>query len=170
LSFKTTEMSYTISDGFPYYISLTAGQDLKQLFTSEENFNFLASLTPAQAAHRYEPGKWSVKQIVGHMTDHERIMGYRILRFSRHDKTHLAGYDQNLLVHNSRFEELEFSYLLDDFKTVRRSTISLMESLSDIQLLLKGSVWKFELTVEEALRATIGHELHHIGVIREKYL
>lgn len=163
-------MSFTVADGLPYYISLAGGQDLMQLFESEDNFNFLASLTPEQAAHRYERGKWSIRQIVGHVTDHERIMGYRVLRFSRNDKTQLHGYDQNLMVNNSRFEELDFSYLLEDFKTVRRSTISLIKSLSDRQLQLKGFTRKFELTVEEALRATIGHEFHHINVIKEKYL
>lgn len=163
-------MSLTVSDGFPYYISLTAGQDLKPLFTSEENFNFLASLTPAQAAHRYAPGKWSIRQILGHMTDHERIMSYRALRFSRNDKTQLPGYDQDVLVNNSRFDELDFSYLLEDFKIARRNTISLMQSFSDQQFQLKGLAWKFEITVEEALRATIGHEFHHMRVIREKYL
>jgi uncharacterized damage-inducible protein DinB len=163
-------MNLTVSDGFPYYISLTAGQDLRQIFSSEENFDFLASLAPAQAAQRYAPGKWSIRQIVGHMTDHERIMSYRALRFSRNDKTQLPGYDQDVLVNNSRFDELDFRYLLDDFKTVRRSTISFMQSLSDQQFQLKGLAWKFELTVEEALRATIGHEFHHMRVIRDKYL
>lgn len=163
-------MNFTVSDGFPYYISLTSGQDLKRLFSSEENFNFLGSLTPAQATHRYAPGKWSIRQIVGHMTDHERIMSYRVLRFSRNDKTQLPGYDQDMMVNNSLFDELDFGYLLDDFKAVRRSTISLMQSLSHHQLQLKGFAWKFELTVEDALRATIGHEIHHMGVIREKYI
>jgi hypothetical protein len=123
-------MSFTISDGFPYYVSLATG-DLMELFESENNFNFLASLTPEQAAYRYEPGKWSIRQIVGHVIDHERIMTYRVLRFSRNDKTQLHGYDQNLMVNNSRFEELDFGFLLEDFKTVRRSTISLIKSLSD---------------------------------------
>jgi len=97
-------------------------------------------------------------------------MSYRALRFSRNDKTQLPGYDQDVLVNNSRFEELDFSYLLDDFKIVRRNTISLMQAFSERQLQLKGLAWKFELTVEEALRATIGHEFYHMRVIREKYL
>jgi uncharacterized damage-inducible protein DinB len=162
-------MSFTISDGLPYYISLATG-DLMELFESENNFNFLASLTPEQAACRYERGKWSIRQIVGHVIDHERIMTYRVLRISRNDKTQLHGYDQNLMVNNSRFEELDFSFLLEDFKTVRRSTISLIKSLSDLQLQRRGTTRKFELTVEEALRATIGHEIHHMNVIKEKYL
>ena len=162
-------MSFTISDGLPYYISLATG-DLMELFESENNFNFLASLTPEQAACRYERGKWSIRQIVGHVIDHERIMTYRVLRISRNDKTQLHGYDQNLMVNNSRFEELDFSFLLEDFKAVRRSTISLIKSLSDLQLQRRGTTRKFELTAEEALRATIGHEIHHMNVIKEKYL
>lgn len=130
----------------------------------------LASLTQSQAEYRYAPGKWSIKQIVGHMTDHERIMTYRALRFSRNDTTPLAGYEQEPFVANSRFNDLGYSDILEDFRNVRRATISLMKSFSVEQLHLKGMAWKSELTVEDVLKATIGHELHHMNVIRERYL
>jgi uncharacterized damage-inducible protein DinB len=163
-------MTLEVSSGFPYYISLVGSADYKQLFRSAENFRLLSSLTPVQAEHRYAQGKWSIKQIVGHITDHERIMAYRVLRFSRKDTTPLPGYDQELFVANSRFDELDYKDILEDFKNVRQATISLMNSFSADQLQLKGTAWKFELTVEEFLKATIGHELHHIGVIKERYL
>lgn len=163
-------MNLTVSDGFPYYISLVGSSNLNQLFHSDETFQILASLSEEQVNFRYAPGKWSIKQITGHMTDHERIMTYRALRFSRKDTTALPGYDQDLLVENSRFNELNFKDLLDDFKNVRQATISLIKSFSKEQLLLKGKAWKFDLTVEEFLKATIGHEIHHMKVIREKYL
>jgi len=104
------------------------------------------------------------------MADHERIMTYRALRFSRNDKTPLPGYDQNILVDNSRFDELSVKQLTTDFENVRNATVSFINGLSPEQLLRTGTAWKYELTVEEFLKATIGHELHHIEVIKQKYL
>src|SRR5688572_15301147 len=98
-------MKYSINDGFPYYIELLGTADYRQLFLSKENMELLHSLTEEKASFRYAPDKWSIKQIIGHMTDHERIMTYRALRFSRNDKTLLPGYDQQLFVDNSRFDE-----------------------------------------------------------------
>jgi len=163
-------MTLNVSSGFPYYISLVGSADYKTLFNSQENFKLLSSFTSEQAGHRYAPGKWSIKQIVGHVTDHERIMAYRILRFSRKDPTPLPEYDQELLIANSRFDELAYENILEDFRNVRQATISLMNSFSEDQLRLKGTAWKFTLTVEEFLKSTIGHEIHHIRVIKERYL
>ena len=163
-------MPLTVSDGFPYYVSLAGSANLETLFSSEANFNLLSSLADEQADYRYAPGKWNIKQIVEHMTDHERIMTYRTLRFSRKDDTSLPGYDQDLLVANGRANELRLSNLLEDFRNVRSATRSFMKNLSPQQYFLKGKAWKFELTVEEFLRATIGHEMHHMAIIREKYL
>lgn len=163
-------MALTVSDGFPYYISLTGSTDVRQLFQSETNFKLLGSLSDAQVNYRYAPGKWSIKQIIEHMTDHERIMTYRALRFSRKDTTLLPGYDQDLLVENGRANDLSLADLLDDFRNVRQATKSFIKNLAPDQFKLTGKAWKFELTVEEFLRATIGHELHHMAIIQEKYL
>ena len=163
-------MKYTVQDGFPYYIELSGNTDYRQLFSSCENVLVLDAISEERSNYRYAPGKWNIKQIVGHMADHERIMIYRILRFSRKDATQLPGYDQDLLVNNSRFEETSFQLLLADFKNVRKATISFLNTLSEAQLKLKGVAWKYELTVEEFLKATAGHELHHINIIKERYL
>jgi uncharacterized damage-inducible protein DinB len=163
-------MKYSVSDGFPYYIELVGDKDYKQLFRSDENISLLKSLSEEQSGHRYAPGKWSIKQIIGHITDHERIMIYRSLRFSRKDKTALPGYDQDVLVNNSRFDEQTSAQLVNDLENVRKASISFIDSLSSGQLSLTGTAWKYELTVEEFLKATIGHELHHMKIIREIYL
>lgn len=163
-------MKYSVSDGFPYYIELVGDNDYKQLFQSDENVSLLRSISEEQSKHRYAQGKWSIKQIIGHMTDHERIMIYRSLRFSRRDKTVLPGYDQDVLVNNSRFNEQTLDQLINDFENVRKASISFINALSNEQLLLMGTAWKYELAVEEFLKATIGHELHHIKIIKEKYL
>lgn len=163
-------MKYTVQDGFCYYIELVGNADYKKLFASSSIFDLLHSMSEEQSTYRYAEGKWSIKQIVGHITDHERIMTYRSLRFSRNDKTLLPGYDQDVLVNGSRFDELSFLDLVDDLKNVRAATNSFINGLSDEQLQRTGKAWKFELTVEEFLKAIIGHELHHVAVLKEKYL
>jgi uncharacterized damage-inducible protein DinB len=162
-------MKYNVHDGFPYYIELVENVDYKQLFFSKEVFEFLRSISEEKAALRYAPGKWSIKQITGHITDHERIMLYRALRFSRNDKTQLPGYDQDLLVNNSRFDELSFDDLVTDLENVRAASNSFIRSLSEAQLQSKGTANKQELTVEEFLKAAIGHQLHHIEIIKQRY-
>jgi DinB superfamily len=162
-------MPYTISDGFPYYIQLVE-TDYLELFNSFDRFLVYDKISEQQSTFRYEPGKWSIKQIIGHITDHERIMTYRTLRFSKKDETLLPGYDQDIFMENSRFDEISWEDLVQDFKNVRKATISFMKMLSAEQLNLKGKAWIYELTVEEFLKATIGHELHHFEIIKNKYL
>ncbi|MFL5743195.1 MAG: DinB family protein, partial [Niastella sp.] len=94
---------------------------------------------------------------------------YRALRFSRKDKTPLPGYDQDTFVDNSRFDELTISQLTTDLENVRNASISFMNSLSKAQLALTGTAWKYELPVESFLKATIGHELHHMEVLKRLY-
>ncbi|WP_069661291.1 DinB family protein [Arcticibacter eurypsychrophilus] len=163
-------MEYKVQDGFPYYIELLGTADYSQLFTSQDNFALLETISEEQAKYRYAAGKWNIKQIIGHITDHERIMTYRALRFSRKDTTQLSGYDQNLFVDNSRFDELSLKQLITDFKNVRAATNSFIGSLSELQLNLIGYAWKYELTVKEFLKATVGHEVHHFKIIKELYL
>jgi len=163
-------MKHKLEDGFPYYIELMENVNYRQLFSSQENLTLLGTISEEQAIYRYAPNKWSIKQIIGHITDHERIMMYRALRFSRKDTTQLPGYDQNLFVENSRFDELTLQQLVTDFKNVRNATNSFIDSLSESQLNLKGFAWKYELTVEEFLKATVGHEIHHIDIIKKRYL
>jgi uncharacterized damage-inducible protein DinB len=164
------KMKYKISDGFPYYIELVGDEDYLQLFKAKAYKKILGPLTESKSTYRYADGKWSIKQIIGHITDHERIMTYRAMRFSRKDQTLLAGYEQNLYVENSRFDEQPLIQLLNDLENVRNATLSFIASLSSEQLLLPGKAWKYELTVEEILKSTIGHELHHLEVIKQRYL
>lgn len=163
-------MKYTINDFFLYYIEMSGTEDCQKLFGAPDNIAFLNSLTEEQASYRYAPDKWSIKQVVGHMTDHERIMTYRALRVSRKDDTPLAGYDQNAYVDNSNFDKVPFKDLMQDYQNARNASISLMNCLSKEQWQLKGQIWKFNLNIEEIMRAVIGHEFHHLNIIKERYL
>jgi uncharacterized damage-inducible protein DinB len=163
-------MKYTPKDGFPYYLDFVKNIHCQTLFTSLSTFTFLNSMNEEKAAYRYAPDKWSIKQIVGHITDHERIKMFRAFLMSRNEKVQLWGYDQNFLVDNSRFEALTMQQLVADFMNVRKASTSFIETLSESQLKIKGWAKEYEITLEDFLRSVIGHEMHHIKIIKEKYL
>ena len=163
-------MRYTPEDGFPYYYNFVNNIKCKQLFSSQSTFTFLNSINEEKSTYRYAPNKWSVKQIVGHITDHERIMTFRAFLMSRNQLIQLWGYDQNLLVNNSRFEELTLQQLKTDFLNVRKASISFVETLSEKQLKTKGMAQQYEVTLENFLKSIIGHEMHHLNIIKERYI
>ena len=121
-------------------------------------------------AYRYASGKWSIKQIVGHITDHERIKMFRAFQLSRKEEVQLWGYDQNSLVNNSRFDELTLPQLLTDYCNVREASQSFIDTLSEDQFIIKGWARQHEVSLEDFLKSIIGHELHHLNIIKERYL
>jgi len=163
-------MSYLPKDGFPYYFDLVKDQDFKALFSSSSTFTFLNSITEEKAEYRYAPDKWSIRQIIGHITDHERIKMHRAFLLSRNIEIQLWGYDQNFLVDNSRFEELTIQQLTEDFSHLRNASISFVKSLSENQTKIKGVARQYEIKLEDFLKSIIGHEVHHLNIIKEKYL
>ncbi len=163
-------MRYTPEDGFPYYFDLVKDIDCKPLFSSLSTITFLNTINEEKATYRYMSDKWSIKQIVGHITDHEKIKMFRAFLMSRNELVQLWGYDQNFLVNNSRFEELTFKQLITDFNTIRKASISFIESLSENQLQIKGMAQQYEITLENFLKSIIGHEMHHINIIKERYI
>lgn len=164
------DIKYTPEDGFPYYLNLVKDTDYRTVFNSISAFTFLNSINEEKATYRYAPGKWDIKQIVGHITDHERIKIYRAFLMSRKQLVELWGYDQNSLVANSRFEDLPFSELVADFANVRKASISFIDSLSENQLEIKGRAKQYEITLRDFLKSIIGHQIHHLNIVREKYL
>ncbi len=163
-------MRYTPKDGFPYYFDLVKNLDCKPLFSSLSTIAFLNTINEEKAAYRYAPNKWNIKQIVGHITDHERIKIFRAFLMSRNESVQLWGYDQNFLVDNSRFEELTFKQLITDFINVRKSSLSFIEALSENQLKITGMARQYEITLENFLKSIVGHEMHHIKIIKERYI
>jgi uncharacterized damage-inducible protein DinB len=160
---------YTPSDGFPYYYNLVEDKDCGTLFSSSSTFEFLESIDEKKAAYRYAHDKWSIKQVVGHITDHERIKMFRAFLLSREQSVQLWGYDQNALVSNSRFDEMTIQQLIYDFLNVRKASLSFLDALSENQLKITGIAKEFKITLEDYLKSIIGHELHHINSIKERY-
>lgn len=162
-------MSLHPSDGFPYYLGLTGNMSCQSLFASTSTFEFLESIDEKKARCCYAPNKWNIKEIVGHITDHERIKISRAHLLSRRQPIQLWGYDQNALVENSRFDELTFKHLVFDFKNVRKASISFLDGLSKSQLKIKGMANEYEITLEDFLKSIVGHQIHHINVLKESW-
>ena len=139
-------------------------------YGSRQLTDLLQLISDEQALHRYEKGKWSIKEIVGHITDTERIMAYRALTFARGDNHSLPGFDQDSYVEAAGFNEVSLKVLLDDYKSVRSSTTRLFSSFSDRMLAARGTASGSEFSVRALGFVIIGHEMHHIEILKEKYL
>lgn len=120
--------------------------------------------------HRYEPGKWSIKELLGHLIDSERIFTYRALRFARNDHAPLSGFDQDPYVAEANFDQRPWSELVAEFEHLRRSTILFFRGLKPESETRFGVANNASITVRALGYAIAGHELHHMRILREKYL
>jgi hypothetical protein len=118
---------------------------------------------------RYAPGKWSAKEVLGHVCDTERVFAYRALRISRADATPLEGFEQEDYVRNGPFAQRPLSDLVEDFIAVRRSTLSLLRNLDEAAWMRRGIANKNEVTVRALAYIIAGHELHHRRILEERY-
>jgi hypothetical protein len=135
-------------------------QDVEQLF---------GSLTEEVGAVRYAPGKWSVKEVLGHVTDTERILAYRLLRISRGDSTPLPSFDEDAYVPAGRFDQWPIPTLLESFRRVRASSICLVESTPTEAWSLRGVVSNKPMSARALGYILVGHVTHHLGVLRDRY-
>lgn len=130
----------------------------------------LRSIPEDRGEHRYEPGKWSIKEVVGHIADSERVFAYRALRIARGDATPLPGFDQDLFVANAHSNERELSDLIDELAVVRQGSIALFRSLEPDDLLRRGTASDNPVTARALGFIIAGHELHHVKILKERYL
>jgi hypothetical protein len=159
----------------PYYgryISLVPAEPILELLEKEldTTLALLRDLTPAQAASRYAPDKWSIKEVVGHMIDTERIFAYRALRFARNDRTPLPGFEQDDYMPHARFDERELSDLLDEFLHVRKANLGLFRPLDAAAWDRKGIASGGEISVRSLAYILVGHEIHHREILKTRYL
>ena len=157
---------------FDRYINLVEDKELMQAFEGslEDIDGMMDMLNEEKANYRYAEGKWTVKEIIQHIIDCERIFCYRTLLFARKDKTLPAGFDQDLLVSNSRADHRPVNSLLKELRMLRLSTIEMFQSFDDETLQNKGINWKYEMSVLAMGFLTIGHQAHHFNIVRTKYL
>ena len=130
---------------------------------------FLSPLSDAQASFRYAPGKWSVKELVGHLTDVERIFSYRMLRIGRGDETPLPGFEENDYVPAAASDSRPLGSLLDEWATVRDATVSLVAGMPDHAWLRRGSASGTVISARALLYIILGHVEHHQRVLAARY-
>lgn len=152
------------------YINLVPDVELSQAFDdSIRQLNDLDRTALTRIADKsYAPGKWTIKDIIQHMTDGERIMTYRALMFARRDPS-APGFDQELFAVNANANRRTFDDLLDELISVRRATKMLYDSFNDDMLLARGRSWEYEVSVLDLGFIIVGHQIHHMNVIAERY-
>jgi len=163
------------SEYLPFYGRYVAmvpeGDILATLATqNQETLTLLRSLPEEKGAFRYAPEKWSIKELVGHLTDAERVFAHRALRFGRKDDTPLPGFDENDYVRHASFGEYTLADLCEGLESVRRATLFLFKHMPGEASLRKGKANNGEVTVRALAYIIAGHELHHIDVLRTRYL
>jgi hypothetical protein len=129
----------------------------------------LATITEQQSEFRYAPGKWSVKEVLGHINDSERVFSYRALRISRNDKTPMEGFEQDDYVRDGPFRHIGWNDLVGEFRTIRAATVSLFTKVSEEESLRRGTANKAEVSVRAIAWIIAGHALHHQQVLRHAY-
>jgi hypothetical protein len=158
----------------PYYakyIQLVTEPDVMSVLASQgDELRRLAGSVPSnRETYRYAPGKWSVRQVFGHMIDVERVFGYRALRISRGDATPLAGFDENTFVANGPYESVSVGELADEFQHVRAANVLMFQRLDARRLMLTGSANNAAVSVRALAYIMAGHVRHHEKGLRENY-
>ena len=159
----------------PYYgryIALVPpGDIIRQLERqAQDTARLLGGLSAEQAEHRYAPGKWSIKEVVGHVTDAERIFTYRALRFARGDSTALPGFEENAYVPAGAFGERTLANLAAELAAVRSATLAMFRGFPEAAMTRTGVASDAVASVRALAWIAAGHELHHMKLLRERYL
>lgn len=154
------------------YINQVSGSDALPVLVAqrESTSRFLAAVPESRAGYRYAEGKWSLREVVGHLSDAERIFAYRLLRFARADATPLSGFDENIYVPSGEFERRSLADVAAEFAAVRESTLALVRALSADALVRRGPANGQEVSVRALAWIIAGHEAHHIRVLGERYI
>jgi hypothetical protein len=158
----------------PYYdryISLIPGNDIVATLATQipKTVALLSSRTEQDGELRYAPGKWTVKEALGHMIDTERIMTYRALRIARNDRTPLSGFEQDDYVRDGPYADLRLADLIEEFKAVRAATVSMFRNLRPTDWARAGVANNNDITVRALAYIIAGHELHHRQIFEERY-
>ena len=157
---------------FETYISYSRKLSIPDNFSTqmESCMAFFESVPVAKLDYRYQLEKWSIKDILLHLIDCERIFQYRALRISRSDKTPLPGFEENEYAVEANATSRTLESLLNEYKSVRKATFTLFETFSEEQFLKIGNASGKDISVRAIGYIILGHELHHINIIKERYL
>jgi hypothetical protein len=159
---------------FEQYLKLVGFGDktiIENLESSQVAFEkVLRDIPEEKQAFSYAPGKWTIKELIQHIIDTERIFSFRALSFARNDKTAMPGYDHDAFVVNDNANERDYYYLLDEMKVLRTSSIQLFKSFSEEALLRMGVASNNKMSVRAQGYLFSGHQIHHLNIVKERYL
>ncbi|OPA73736.1 hypothetical protein BVG16_26980 [Paenibacillus selenitireducens] len=165
-----------VENEFPYYfgpyIELVPEGHVLDLLDSQlaKTISLFSSLTEEQLNFRYAEGKWSLKEVLGHMSDTERVMSYRLLCLARGEKGLLPGFDEEDYMLGANFGSQSISGLVEEYEIVRRSTLSLCRGIDDEAWQRIGNTNGHDTSARALPYIIAGHELHHLRIIKERYL
>ena len=154
------------------YIDLVPGDDIFRVLVEQnvESQNVLNSFSESKGNHSYAEGKWTVKEVIGHMMDVERIFAYRALCIARGETNPLPSMDQHTYVKNGNFNKRQLFDLNYEYRLIRESNILLFGSFDKSVLHCRGIASGYEVTVLALMWMTVGHEKHHLNILMERYM
>lgn len=169
-----TRMHTDAADFIPYitpYARLVPETDLVDAMSAqaETTFALLSSVDEARSTFRYEEGKWSIREMVGHLSDAERVFGYRAMCIARGEQTPLPGFDENEYMRVSGYEAWPLRDAVEQFALLRRANILMFRNLAPEAWERRGVANQREVDVATIARIIVGHERHHLNVLRERY-
>jgi len=144
---------------------------VEELEISVHNFiHFVREIPMDKYDYRYAEGKWTIKDIIQHVIDSERIFAYRALRFARADETPLPGFDENMYGNTANGDDRTINDLLTEMSAVRHANIMMFKSFKEQEFLKKGTASGYTVSVRALVFLIIGHQNHHMKIFRERYL
>jgi len=154
------------------YINLVPEGEILQILTEQTDWirSFFDGISEEKSLFRYAENKWNIREILGHILDTERIFAYRALRISRNDVTALPGFEQDDYVPFSNHNNITLKNLAEEFSLLRKANIKLFESFTNEMRERSGTASGNLFSVKSLVYVIAGHPLHHIKVIKEKYL
>ena len=157
---------------FNTYIKLVQEDDVKSALKNQTPAaeKFFNSISEEKSLFKYAEGKWTIKEVLQHLIDAERIFGYRALAFARKDKNILPSFEENAYAAHSHANNRRWKELIEEFIAVRKSTEILFNSFTEEDLNTSGKASDYEITVLALGFTTAGHAAHHLNIIRERYL
>jgi hypothetical protein len=157
---------------FERYIKLVEGNNIIKILYEQSKITreLIDSISDYKGNYRYADDKWTIKEVIGHILDSERILAYRALSLARGEKKSLPGFDHNDYVRDGNFNRRELTELSFEFKLLRESNLLMFKNFSEEMLCKKGLADEASVTVLALLYIIAGHEKHHLNVLEEKYL
>ncbi|GHA53729.1 DinB family protein [Pontibacter akesuensis] len=154
------------------YVQQAKTENLLEGLTASYLFitGLVQGLSEEQLHYRYAPGKWSIKELLVHMIDAERIFTYRALRFARQDKTELPGFDEGAYTQAAKADARDINSIIAEYTSLRTATIELFKSFDAEALNQRGVASGLEVSVRALGFVILGHEVHHQKIMRERYL